>query len=456
MILATTKLYDINIEQIIIGCILHKGNKIFEEVVGILGENDFYKTENQDCYKILRGMYKKSIPIDIATIISYIGNQKIKSEVSATYLMHCMNAVPNLENLPYYVKVIKDFSWKRMVMQKIESFKMASTSTEKLVEEISAIPKYEEIKEKSNKEIMLETIEDANKGMDFEFPENFRSINDLIGGLDRGNFVVIGGYPSTGKSSLMINLAYGFVNELGYKVLITTIGEMSPKENMRRIEAIALKINTTKFKTKSLTEGDQERIKAMISHVNDIWKYNCIQVYTISDIVRAVNKYEPDILFIDYLQNIAGDDNLNLYAKRTKHTLEIQKLTKEKNILTFLISQFHRVQEGRIRRPYNSDFRDSGVIEERADIIFLIYWERKLKMESLFRRDGDDPEFMELNLTKSKDGATGSLSYNFYPEYHSWIDPRDDKGNEAIRYKKAKESSKEISEKRRKDIYGQD
>ena len=318
-----------------------------------------------------------------------------------------------------------------------------------MVQEICAIPKYEEIKEKSNKEIMLETIEDANRGMDFEFPENFRSINGLIGGIDRGNLIVIGGYPSNGKSSLMINLTYGFVNELGYKVLITTIGEMSPKENMRRIEAIALKINTMKFKTKSLTEKDQERIKAMIPHINDIWKYNCIRAYTTADIVRAVNKYEPDILFIDYLQNISGDDTLSLYAKRTKHTLEIQKLTKEKNIVTFLLSQFHRPQEGRIRRPYNNDFRDSGVIEERADIIFLIYWERKLKMESLLRRDGDAPEFMELNLTKSKDGATGSLSYNFYPEYHRWIDPRDEEKQEAIRYKKAKEES----EKRRKDIY---
>lgn len=456
MTLATTKLYDINIEQIIIGCILHKGNKIFEEVVGILGENDFYKTENQDCYKILRGMYKKSIPIDLATIISYIDNQKIKSEVSTTYLMHCMNAVPNLENLPYYVKVIKDFSWKRMVMQKIESFKMGSTSTEKLVEEISIIPKYEEIREKTNKEIMLETIEDANKGMDFEFPENFRSINELIGGLDRGNFVVIGGYPSNGKSSLMMNMTFGFVNEMGYRVLVATIGEMSPKENMRRIEAIALGINTMKFKNKPLGEEEEKQIKAMMPHVEAYWKYNCVQVYTVPDIIRAVNHYEPDILFIDYLQNISGDDNLTLYTKRTKNTLEIQKVTKEKNIATFLISQFHRPQEGRVRRPRNNDFRDSGAIEERADIIFLLYWERKLKMESLLRRGGEDPEYMELNITKSKDGATGGLNYNYYPEYHRWVDPRDDKGNEAIRYKKAKESSKEISEKRRKDIYGQD
>ncbi len=443
------KLYNVGNEQIIIGCIMQDGNKVLEEMVGIVNEEDFSRKDNKYCYRLLKAMYEKSIPIDLATAAEYISANKLIEYVNVTYLSHCIMAVPTIENLTYYIKILKDYSYKRAMLCEIEKFKDDQIDPEKLMKRIINIQKYEEIKEKSNKEIMLETISDANRGMDFEFPENFRSINGLIGGLDRGNLVVIGGYPSNGKSSLMINLVYGFVNELRYRVLVATIGEMSPKENMRRIEATALSINTTKFKTNSLTKEDQEKIKNMMPHVNDIWKYNCVRVYTIADIVRAVNKYEPDILFIDYLQNISGDDNLNLYAKRTKHTLEIQRLTKEKNIATFLLSQFHRPQEGRIRRPYNNDFRDSGVIEERADIIFLIYWERKLKMESLLRRDGDKPEYMELNLTKSKDGATGSLFYNFYPEYHRWIDPRDEEKQEAIRYKKAKEES----EKRRKDVY---
>ena len=444
----TTNLYNISMEQIVIGCILTGGNKIMDDTKGIIDLGDFYHKENRYSYKALKDMYQKNIPIDLATVAEYISKEKLIEFISVTYFVKCMETVPTIKNLEYYIKTLKDYTYKRAVLREIGKFKDDDIDTEKLLKAIVDIPKYEEIKEKSNKEIMLETIEDANRGMDFEFSENFRSINGLIGGLDRGNLVVIGGYPSNGKSSLMINLAYGFVNEMGYKILITTVGEMSPKENMRRIEAIALKINTIKFKTKSLTKGDQERIKAMIPHINDIWKYNCVRAYTIADIVRAVNKYDPDILFIDYLQNISGDDKLSLYAKRTKHTLEIQKLTKEKNIVTFLLSQFHRPPEGRIRRPYNSDFRDSGAIEERADIIFLIYWKRKLKMESLLRKDGDAPEFMELNLTKSKDGATGGLFYDYYPEYHRWIDPRDDK-KEPIIYRKAKEES----ERRRKDIY---
>lgn len=430
------RIYNLEIEQIVIGCVLQGGNKIFEEITGIIDEKDFYKTDNQHCYKILSAMYRKNIPIDLSTIAEYLNTHKMLGYVDITYMINCMHTVPTIENLTYYVKTLKDYSYKRQVLNEIGKFKADQIRPEELMKNIIGISRYEEIKEKTNKEIMLETIEDANKGMDFKFPENFRSINKLIGGVDRGNLIIIGGYPSNGKSSLAINLAYGFVNEMEYRILFLTVGEMSPKENMRRIEAMALKINTMKFKTQSLTEDDLVKIKAMMSHVDEYWKYNCIRAYNTEGIIRAVNKYEPDILFIDYLQNIAGDDSLSLYAKRTKNTLDIQKLTKEKNITTFLLSQFHRPQDGRIRRPYNSDFRDSGAIEERADIIFLIYWERKLRMESLLRKDGDKPEFAELNLTKSKDGATGSLSYNLYPEYHHWVDPRDD-DNEPIVYQKA-------------------
>jgi replicative DNA helicase len=438
-------LHNLSCEEVVIGSILIEGTRLFEEARNILYPEDFYDSDCKMAFKVFINLYAKKIPIDIVFVSKYYIEKKI---AKILFLKQAMDSVPTTANFHYYIKVVKDYAYKREIFKKVESFRIDKIDTEKLVQEICTIPKYEEIKEKTNKEIILETIEDANRGMDFEFPEEFRSINGVIGGIDRGNLIVIGGYPSNGKSSLMISLVFGFTNQLEYKVLITTL-EMNPKEIMRRLEARACTINTMKFRTKSLTNNDKESIKSLIPHINDIWKYNCVRVYTIADIVRAINKYEPDILFIDYLQNISGDDDLSLYAKRTKHTLEIQRLTKEKNIVTFLLSQFHRSQEGKVRRPHNNDFRDSGAIEERADIIFLIYWERKLKMESLLRRDGDDPEFMELNITKSKDGATGSLPYNFYPEYHRWIDPRDE-DREVIMYRKAKE----VSEIERRDIDG--
>lgn len=230
--------------------------------------------------------------------------------------------------------------------------------------------------------------------------------------------------------------------------------EMATKSSMRRILANAQEINTMRFRWGNLTDLDKRKIEAMIPIINDIWKYNCVRAYTMPDIMRAMSEYRPDIVIIDYLQNIADPENLSEYARLTKFTLQIQQIGRAKNASVILISQFHRPQEGRIREPRNSDFRGSGSIEERAEIIFLLYWERKLRMESLSRKDGENPEYMIINVTKNKDGETGRVEMKFYPEYHRWINWDDEKDKkEVIKYESAKKESSKYR-KERKDIDG--
>ena len=435
------KLYDISTEQALIGSILIEG-KLFEEIIGILDETDFYKESHQIIFSTISKLFKKNKGIDLVILTEELNKTNLLEKIGGvTYLTNLINSVPTTANLHHYVKITKDYSYKRTVLSKINKFKTENIDAQKLVEDIVNIPKYEEIKEKSSKDIILETIDDAQRGTDFQFGETFEDINKIIGGVDRGDLIVIGGFSSNGKSSLAVNFAIDFCQD-EKRVLFCTL-EMPPKAVMRRILAHNNRINTMRFRIKNgLTEEDKSKIKTNIDIIDKIWNYNCIQVYTVPDIIRAVNKYKPEILLIDYLQNISGDDNLSFYAKRTKHVMEIQRLAREQNITIFLLSQFNRPQDGKIGRPHNSNLRDSGAIEERADIIFLIYWERKLRMESLYRQDGEDPEYMEINVTKSKDGMTGGLGYNFYPEYHRLLSPdKDDK--QPIIYKKAKEISGE-------------
>ena len=848
------KLYDISTEQALIGSILIEG-KLFEEIIGILDETDFYKESHQIIFSTISKLFKENKGIDLVILTEELNKTNLLEKIGGvTYLTNLINSVPTTANLHHYVKITKDYSYKRTVLSKINKFKTENIDAQKLVEDIVNIPKYEEIKEKTNKDIILETMDDAQRGMDFRFGETFEDINNIIGGVDKGDLIIVGGYASNGKcfgkntkvvmysgklkkvqnvkvgdllmgidstprkvlslhsgidkmyivkqykglnyiangnhiltlrksdyarktkkylrkngnfqrpnglyssydnitnisidefiqksnpfkknflgyrtgvefpskkvkiapyflgiflgdgsssktaittadkeisdylyqhavkldlrlsvsgkkdskaktyrfakkntkanieicskkiyknkkwleniylkkelSSLKIGklckvnyvtilnwlkkynikrrpsaeknelekrfIKYnlidnkhipddylyntrkirlrvlaglidtdGYTNGNGYEIIqknkilsyqiyylasslgfrcsinkrecsIKSIGfkgiyyrisingevynipikierkkikpykqkrnpyttglkikykgvgkyygftldgdglflledftvlhnsslainfaidfcqeeknvlyctfEMSPKAIMRRILAHNNWINTMHFRKKGgLTEEDKDKIKTNIDIIDGVWNYNCVKVYTITDIKRAINHHKPDICFIDYLQNISGDDNLSFYAKRTKHVMEIQRLAREQNITIFLLSQFNRPQDGKIGRPHNNSLRDSGAIEERADIIFLIYWERKLRQENLYRQDGDDPEYIEISITKSKDGLTGGLGYNFYPEYHQFLSPdKDDK--EPIIYKKAKEVSGE-------------
>ena len=212
------------------------------------------------------------------------------------------------------------------------------------------------------------------------------------------------------------------------------------------------------FRKKNLSEENIKKIKGSIDILQNIYKYKCARVYTMEDIVREVNDFQPTICFIDYLQNIS-DSNTKLsdYARVTKHTSQIQQLTQSKLITTFLISQFNRPYDRKtVARPRNHNLRDSGAIEERADMILLLYWERKMKMESLRRFDGDKPEKIDIDITKSKDGATDRLSWNVYPEFHRWVDQSQDLDKnknpiEPIPYEKAEEKAEVIKTRSYRD-----
>jgi replicative DNA helicase len=439
------------IEKVVIGCILLKG-VLYENIIGKITLNDFTHITCQKIFKIFDILYNNKIKIDIVTVSDYAYKNNIL-DAGLGNLTEIQNSVPTPEAINQYLKLLKNYTYNRTILKATENFRLGKITAEKLEGIISNTKLPYEIKKETNEDIILKTLQEAEKGTDFKFPENFEGINKITGGFDRGDLIIIGGYPSNGKSSMCVDLTKGFCNEMGYSVLFITL-EMSVQANMRRILANTQKINTMKFRYGTLFDNDKEKIRNMIPTINNIWKYDCIRAYTMPDVVRSMSENQPDIVIIDYLQNIADHENLSEYDRLTKFTLQIQQIARKKSIAAILLSQFHRPQEGKIREPRNNDFRGSGSIEERAEMIFLLYWERKLKMESLSRKDGDDPEYMIVDITKNKDGETGRVEMKFYPEYHRWIN-WDDKTDEkkVIMYRKATDISKEAFKNKYKEGY---
>jgi len=410
---------NVYIEKVIIGCILLRG-ELYEKIMGKLSIEDFTDILYQKIFRIFGKFYENQTAIDSLTIDDYAYKNNI-SDIGLSILKDIQDAVPSRPvPLDQYIKILKYDTYERTSSKFTEEFRLGKITGEKLREELNNIKPSSEIKKETNKDIILATLEDSEKGTNFKFPSNFEGLNKYTGGFDRGDLIIIGGYPSSGKSSMTTDLACGFCNELGYSVLVITL-EMSVQANMRRILANMQKINTMRFRRGILDEEDREKIRTMVPIINDIWEYHCVRCYGMQDIIRAEVEYQPDIVIIDYLQNIADKENLSEYARLTKFTLQLQQIARKKGIATILLSQFHRPELGKIRRPRNSDFRGSGSIEERAEMIFLLYWERKLKMESLSRGDEEDPEYMIVDITKNKDGETGRVKMEYYPEYHKWV-----------------------------------
>lgn len=452
MNLTNNNYYNTQIEKVVIGCILLK-DSLYEKIIGEITLDDFTHVAYKKIFKIFGDLHQKEIKIDTITVCDY-GYKNHILEAGMGLLIDMENSVPTVEAIGQYVKLLKNYTYNRAILKTTEDFRLGKITAERLEEIISDIELPYEIKKETNEDIILKTLEDAGRGTDFKFPENFGDINKITGGFDRGDLVIIGGYPSNGKSSMCVDLTKGFCNELGYSVLYITL-EMSTQANMRRILANTQEINTMRFRYGTLKDLDKGKIKAMIPTINSIWKYNCVRAYTMPDIIRTMTEYQPDIVIIDYLQNIADPENLSEYARLTKFTLQIQQMARKKDIATILLSQFHRPQEGRIREPRNNDFRGSGSIEERAEMIFLLYWERKLKQENLSRKDGEDPEYMIIDITKNKDGETGRVEMEFFPEYHRWGKwDKERSDGKVIKYAKAIEVSGEARKSKYRNSQG--
>ena len=236
----------------------------------------------------------------------------------------------------------------------------------------------------------------------------------MLGGIDQGEIITIGGYTSQGKTSLALQLCKDFCEDR-LKVLYCTV-EMSEIETARRLLANWQEKNLMDFRRGIFTINEKESLGELADMMVNTWKLTIAKVYSVSDIRNLVNKYEPQILFIDYIQNLYRENVLNDYQKVTHDIQDIQILTRENNLTTFVLSQLSRNKE-EIRKPRLTDLRDSGAIEEKSNIVLFVFWENRLKQDIKIRKGKEPPEILEVMIAKNRDGGIGTIELNYYPEF---------------------------------------
>ncbi|MBA7553093.1 Replicative DNA helicase [subsurface metagenome] len=203
--------------------------------------------------------------------------------------------------------------------------------------------------------------------------------------------------------------------EQDLRVLYCT-SEMSDQETSRRLLANLQEKNLMDFRRGTFTKNEKESLEDFADLMAYTWKLQIKEVFSMVDIKKYVYKYEPDILFIDYLQNLSRKEDKNDYQKVTHDMQDIQILTRDKKITTFALSQLSRNKED-IRKPRLSDLRDSGAIEEKSNIVLFVYWKDRLKQEVRPRTGNEPPEKMEIIIAKNRDGTIGTVYLDYYPEF---------------------------------------
>lgn len=421
------EIFNREAEQAVLGSILFEGSLIKDIN---LKPYEFYWEEHQIIYKTMKELDAEEIPVDVVTITSKLDDVTREKIGNVSYLTELAESVPTLETFGYYQKLVRKAFKVRKALQLCNSYKN-SPSTDllnKLILDLNELVEEENVNHQSNKEILYEIYEELYNprtglsGID----SGYTDINNMTDGFQKGNLIVLAARPSVGKTALALNFAMNAC-KTDTKVIFFAY-EMSANElHYRLISSLAnIDLMFLRKGKKFLTNEElEDAVKSM--GIIDDWDLSINDntsrqtVYDICHSVRSQVRQDPDkdfLVIIDYLQLIKTDKNISRHDLQIGEiTRELKLLAKELNIPIILISQLNRSVENRTdKRPLMSDLRDSGNIEQDADVILLLH------RDDCYERDSENKNIIEVNIAKQRNGPVGAVELLFKKEAGKFLD----------------------------------
>jgi len=379
-----------------------------------LGIEDFSSAKHKKIFQTISALIEENVAVDLVILTERLQGKGILENIGGiTYLTQLINSVPNVQNIEHYNSLVKKNSNQEKIKTVLQNLKMENISIEEALSEISNIPTVE-VKEETLKTLLKNTLLTSAKGVAHRF--KISDLNHYLGGVDRGEIITIGGFTSQGKTSLAIQLAIDFIDMDETKKVLYLTSEMTPLETARRILGNLMPKNVMDFRKGIFNKSESEALNDIAEIVGESWNLNIKKVFEIADIKKYVRQYKPDIVFVDYLQNLDRRGARSDYERTTGNIRDIQNLALNTETAIFVLSQLSR-EKTEIRKPKITDLRDSGRIEEVSNIVLLVYWENRMKLENPIRKGGETPEKFEVQIAKNRDGTVGSLILDFLPEY---------------------------------------
>ncbi|MBR2543905.1 replicative DNA helicase [Candidatus Saccharibacteria bacterium] len=425
---------DLVAEKSLLGAIIIN-NDVLPEVLSIVQPRDFYEPRHQLIFQAICDLYDHHKPIDLLTLTSELKSKKQLNEIGkASYLAELSNFVPAASHAKAYAEIIERNSVRRRLItagtQIAESAYEDDVNTDDLIG--SAEKELFEVSDKiikSDYVPMDELLVDAfdrieelhkNKGALRGLKTGFRDIDKKTAGFQKGDLVIIGARPAMGKTTFAQNLAYNIASINKKGVLFFSM-EMAANEIVDRMISDVSGVDNWKMRTGNLTDEEFQKIGDALADMDEIPIYiDSTSSMTIMELRnkarRAMHDHDIGIVIVDYLQLISGS---NRYAgNRVQEVSEVSRglkiLARELSIPVIALAQLSRNVTGRDDpRPVLSDLRDSGSIEQDADLVMFLHRPDYYKQN---QDDYEETHITELLIAKHRHGAVGKIELYFHPE----------------------------------------
>lgn len=415
-------------EKALLSALFLDNSKIGQALEYITDEH-FYDKRNALIFKAMLSLYSQGIGFDHIIIANHLGNQ-LETIGGMDYLIEVTDYLPNVSNVAYYAKIIYEKSVLRELIfasQEIADICYADTLNTEEVLNLAEKKIFNISTKKTEGYKSLNDIGDEIKDLVYNLkrrdtvitglPTGFVDIDKLLNGFQRGDLIILAARPSMGKTAFAINIATNMAIRGNYSIGIFSL-EMTYRQIAMRLLSSISGVPFYKIKSGHLNTDEWESFVKAIDRARKFRIYiDDSSLLTSLDIRTKARKLKIerniDFLIIDYLQLIEGVKRENRVQEVSEISRSLKILAKELNIPILALSQLNRgVEQRDNKRPMMSDLRESGSIEQDADIVMFIY------RDDVYNKKSKDEEknTAEINIAKHRNGPTGTIELTFHKD----------------------------------------
>jgi replicative DNA helicase len=417
---------SIEAESCVLGSLLLR-NESFDVIGDLLTGDHFYTHSHKLIFNAIKALVGRAQPADVVTVNEYLCSVGQGESIGLEYINSLAQYVPSASNIRRYAEIVRERSILRALINAGDSISASAYAPNGcLVEEllVAAESQIAQIQETGINKDGVQTLDQLalefmdrlqekadHPGLQSGTKTGFLDLDNSTGGLQEGDLIVIAGRPSMGKTALAMNIAEDAAIEQGLPVLVISL-EMNAAALMQRIVGSVGRIDQTKLRDGTLDDSDWprvcdaiERVKGKTLDVLDVGGGTISAIRTVARQARKRHK-KLGLIVVDYIQLMDGDSDSNNENRTTEVSgisRGLKRLAKEMQCPLIALSQLNRSVENRAdKRPLMSDLRESGAIEQDADIIMFIYRDDYYTKEA-----SKEPGVAEIIIAKQRNGPTG-------------------------------------------------
>lgn len=412
---------NIEAEQSVLGSMILDKTSI-AEAAEILRGDDFYRENHKLIFNAVIDLYQRDIPVDMITLIEHLrSTEKLEGAGGITYITEICNSVPSTANLTSYTKIVQEKSILRRLI------KSSTEIIEESYNQQDNVPKVLDSAEKRIFDIAQNTVSSDfeslstvlergfleierlynNKGEVTGVPSGFPELDGKTSGFQKGDMILIAARPSMGKTTFALNLAEYAALRASKSIVVFSL-EMSKEQLAYKLLCSEANVDMLKLRTGNLEDSDWDNIARASGPLAEAKIYiddtAGISVMEMRSKCRRIKiEHGIDMIIIDYLQLMSGSGE-SRQQEVSEISRSIKALAKEMQCPVIALSQLSRAPEQRTdHRPMLSDLRESGSIEQDADLVMFLY------RDEYYNKETEDKNVAECIIAKQRNGPTGTV-----------------------------------------------